>query len=39
MEQEEARQRLSGVVDPLTRTLMSYEDDEDLNARIDRWVV
>ena len=33
----ELRQRLSGVVDPLTRTLMSYEDDDDLNARIDRW--
>ena len=25
----------SSVIDPLTRTLMGYEDEEDLNARID----
>lgn len=34
--EEQARQRLSGVVDPLTRTLMSFEDDDDLNSRIDQ---
>jgi len=29
------RKKLTGVVDPLTRTLMNYEDEEDLNAKID----
>ena len=32
---EREKKNLSGVVDPLTRTLMSYSDEEDLNARID----
>ena len=33
--QERQRKKLTGVVDPLTRTLMNYEDEEDLNSRID----
>ena len=32
---ENSRDRLTGDLDPLTRTLMTYEDEDDLIARID----
>jgi hypothetical protein len=35
LEQSGSGGKESGVLDPLTRTLMSYEDDQDLKGRID----
>ena len=35
LEQSRSGGKESGVLDPLTRTLMSYEDDDDLTGRID----